>query len=93
MKTTLVTIFVSLFFLKGYTAFEKTGENYFHVFLNGTEIGTVGEADRAEQLLQEARRNIASQSEDMIFIDAACGRRSFVGHTDRGRYHAGSHGA
>ena len=35
VKTTLVTIFVSLFFLKGYTAFEKTGENYFHVFLNG----------------------------------------------------------
>lgn len=70
VKTTLVTIFVSLFFLKGYTVFEKTGENYFHVFLNGTEIGTVGEADRAEQLLKEARRNIASQSEDMIFIDA-----------------------
>ena len=70
VKTTLVTIFVSLFFLKGYTVFEKTGENYFHVFLNGMEIGTVGEADRAEQLLQEARRNIASQSEDMIFIDA-----------------------
>lgn len=57
-------------FLKGYAAFEKTGENYFHVFLNGNEIGTVGEADRAEQLLQEARRNIASQSDDMIFVDA-----------------------
>lgn len=62
--------FVSLFFLKGYAAFEKTGENYFHVFLNGNEIGTVDEADRAEQLLQEARRNIASQSDDMIFMDA-----------------------
>lgn len=62
--------FVSLFFLKGYAAFEKTGENYFHVFLNGNEIGTVGEADRAEQLLPEARRNIASQSDDMIFMDA-----------------------
>ena len=60
-----------LFPLKGYAAFEKTGENYFHVFLNGNEIGTVGEADRAEQLLQEVRRNIASQSDDMIF----CGRR------------------
>ena len=56
VKTTLATLFVSLFFLKGYAAFEKTGENYFHVFLNGNEIGTVGEADRAEQLLQEARR-------------------------------------
>ena len=38
--------------------------------MNGNEIGTVGEADRAEQLLQEARRNIASQSDDMIFMDA-----------------------
>ena len=44
VKTTLATLFVSLFFLKGYAAFEKTGENYFHVFLNGNEIGTVGEA-------------------------------------------------
>ena len=70
VKTTLATLFVSLFFLQGYAAFEKTGENYFHVFLNGNEIGTVGEADRAEQLLQEARRNIASQSDDMIFMDA-----------------------
>lgn len=70
VKTTLATLFVSLFFLKGYAAFEKTGENYFHVFLNGNEIGTVSEADRAEQLLQEARRNIASQSDDMIFMDA-----------------------
>ena len=70
VKTTLATLFVSLFFLKGYAAFEKTGENYFHVFLNGNEIGTVGEADRVEQLLQEARRNIASQSDDMIFMDA-----------------------
>ena len=39
VKTTLATLFVSLFFLKGYAAFEKTGENYFHVFLNGNEIG------------------------------------------------------
>ena len=70
VKTTLATLFVSLFFLKGYAAFEKTGENYFHVFLNGNEIGTVGEADRAEQLLQEARRNIASGSDDILFMDA-----------------------
>ena len=70
VKTTLATLFVSLFFLKGYAAFEKTGENYFHVFLNGNEIGTVGEAGVAEQLLQEARRNIASQSDTMVFMDA-----------------------
>ena len=34
VKTTLVTIFVSLFFLTGYTVFEKTEDNYYHVFLN-----------------------------------------------------------
>ena len=49
VKTTLATLFVSLFFLKGYAAFEKTGENYFHVFLNGNEIGTERWAKQTER--------------------------------------------
>ena len=50
VKTTLATLFVSLFFLKGYAAFEKTGENYFHVFLNGNEIGKIGRASCRERV-------------------------------------------
>ena len=32
IKTTLITLFFSLFFLNGYVSFEKTGDNFFHIF-------------------------------------------------------------
>lgn len=70
IKTTLLTLFVCMLFMKGYTVFEKTGENYFHITINGTEVGTIGDADRAWELFAEARRSIAAQSEELTFIDA-----------------------
>lgn len=70
IKTTLITLFICTFFMKGYITFEKTGENYFHVFINGTEVGTVGDAESAECLLLTARKNVASKSEELTFIDA-----------------------
>lgn len=70
IKVTLFLLFCGLLFTNGYTAFEKTGENFFHVFVDGEEVGVVGEAARAEELLLEARRNIASQSDDLVFLEA-----------------------
>lgn len=69
IKVTLFLLFCGLLFTNGYTAFEKTGENFFHVFVDGEEVGVVGEAARAEELLLEARRNIASQSDDLVFLE------------------------
>ncbi|MCH5344780.1 MAG: M23 family metallopeptidase [Acetatifactor sp.] len=70
IKTTLLTLFVCLLFGKGYTTFERAGENYFHIFINGTEIGTIGDPDKAWELLTAARRSIAMESEELTFIDA-----------------------
>ena len=69
VKATLITLFVCLLFLEGYVTFEKTGENFFHVFVNGVQVGTVGEAEAAEKLLIKARKNVASQSETLTFMD------------------------
>lgn len=69
-KYTVLTLFACVFFLKGYTVLEKTGENYFHVKINNTEVGTAKDAKLAEELLVEARRKIASESEELIFMDA-----------------------
>lgn len=69
IKTTLLTLFMCFLFGRGYTVLEQEGENYFHIFINGTEIGTVGDRDRAWELLVEARRNIASESKELTFID------------------------
>lgn len=70
IKTTLFTLFLCLLFVKGYIPFEQSGENFFHVWLNGQEVGTVGERERAEQLLIEARRNIASESSELVLMEA-----------------------
>ena len=70
IKTTLITLFFSLFFLNGYVSFEKTGDNFFHIFLNGQEVGTVGDTAEAEELLVQARRKIALKTDDLLFMEA-----------------------
>lgn len=69
VKATLITLFVCLLFVEGYVAFERTGENFFHVFVNGVQVGTVGEAETAEKLLIKARKNVAAGSEKLTFMD------------------------
>lgn len=70
IKSTLFTLFGCLLFVKGYTPYEETGENFFHVFVNEQEVGIVGDTQRAEELLVEARRRVASESEELVFIEA-----------------------
>lgn len=69
IKTTVLTLFCCTFFMKGYTSFEKTGENYFHIMLNGQAVGTLGDRESAEELLVEARRGIASESDELLFLE------------------------
>lgn len=69
IKTTLAVLFFCLLFIDGYVPFERTGENYFHIRLNGREIGTVGDRESAERLLIAARRNVASGSSELVFME------------------------
>lgn len=70
IKTTLITLFVCLLFVKGYTLVEETGENYFHISINGEKVGTTGDAEHAKELLASARRNIVSMNDELTFINA-----------------------
>ena len=67
--TSFLTMFICSLFLAGYQRFESEGENYFHIYLNGIKVGTAGDADTAERLFLQARREIAEQSEDIVFMD------------------------
>lgn len=85
VKMTVLTLFCCTLFLKGYTLLEKTGENYFHIKINQTEIGTIGDAGRADELLSAARRNIACESDELTFVDAQMtleGKEVFWGKVD-----------
>lgn len=75
----------SLFLVPNFIPFGRGTDNYFHVFLNGEEVGIVSDEAEAEEDLIRARRGIAGTSGDMIFIDADLevrGEEVFWGQTD-----------
>lgn len=86
IKTTLGTLFLGILFLKGYTPFQPTGENFFHIRVNGQEVGTLGDRDRIEELLLQARKNVAALDEELVFMKADLdirGEEVLWGETDR----------
>lgn len=69
MKVTAGILFLAALFLPSYTKWEEEEENLFTIYLNGESVGVVSEKARAEELLQEARRELVSDSEELVFID------------------------
>ena len=70
IMSTVFTLFFCTLFLRGYTPFERTGENIFYVQVNGQEVGALGNREEAEELLIMARRNVASASDELVFMEA-----------------------
>ena len=86
IKATLGTLLIGVLFLKGYTPFEPTGENFFHIQVNGRDVGTLGDRDRIEELLLQARKNVAASSDELVFMKAdmsVTGEEVLWGETDR----------
>lgn len=44
-------------------------DNIFTIYLNEENVGVVGDAARAEELLQEVRRGLVSDAKELLFID------------------------
>lgn len=70
IMSTVFTLFFCTLFLRGYTPFERAGDNIFYVQVNGQAVGTLGNSEEAEELLIQARRNVASASEELVFMEA-----------------------
>lgn len=69
IKTMMIILFLCLLFIEGYIPYEQTGENLFHVSLNGEEVGVLENKDLAEELLIQARKNVASKSSELVFME------------------------
>ena len=68
MKLAAGILFVAALFLPSYSKWEETGDNMFTIYLNGENVGVVGEEAQAEELLQAARRELVSGSDELVFI-------------------------
>ena len=85
IKYKLITLFCCLLFVPGYVPFESTGENFFHIFINGTEVGVTNDVQAAEKLFIQARKDIASANKRLVFMDAemsVTGEEVLYGYVD-----------
>lgn len=64
----ILALFLCIFFMQGLPRFEHTGDNTFNIFLNGEFVGTIDDGSRAEHLLIESRRKVASRSSSLMFM-------------------------
>ncbi len=70
LAVSVFVLLVSLFFVPEFVPFRKQGNNMFHIFLNGEEVGTLASAAQAKQCLRAARRQMELRSDDILYIDA-----------------------
>ena len=85
IKSWVLTVVVCIFLLPSYAKFEKNGNNLYHISLNGIEVGVVANESVVEGYLIEARKNVVSGSDDLIFIEAdveVIGEEKLVGRID-----------
>lgn len=69
IRWNMLILFVCLLFMRGYVKFESTGDNLYHIFINGTQVGSVAHLQDAEDMLWRARREIASSSDNLMLMD------------------------
>lgn len=61
---------LSLLLFPSYRHESDTATNYLHLYLNGEDVGDVASMEDAKACLQEARRNIAAGSDDLVYAKA-----------------------
>ncbi|MBO5283447.1 MAG: M23 family metallopeptidase [Lachnospiraceae bacterium] len=69
LKWNFMILLLCLFFIPSFVKFESTGDNLFHIFVNGIEVGSVDKLEEAEDMLWDARREIAAASEELVLMD------------------------
>ena len=87
--TTGITLLVLLFGVPSFPRFQKTGDNFYKVSINGTEIGNSSDPEEVERLVAEARREITETEGTMVYIPVEItseGQELLFGNTDS-RHH------
>ncbi len=85
LKTGLLAMIVSFFLLPNYIKVTRDGNTIYTVFLNDKQVGTVSDVSSLEEYLEQSRRELAKESEDMVFVDTdlqITGQEKYFGLTD-----------
>lgn len=70
LKMAALVLLVSFFLLPSFVVVKSTGDNIFDVTVNGTTVGCVSSAEKANRLLWRARRQLAKDTDGMLLAGA-----------------------
>ena len=80
----LAVVFMMLLF-PCFQTLEQGDDNLFHIYVNDSLVGTLGDADRAETCFKEARRQAASTQDGLLLADVELrteGQSVLIGELD-----------
>ena len=70
IKVAALAVFAGILFFPTWQKLESTGDNIFTVYLNDTQVGTVGNLEQVESCLIAARRKLAGTSDELVLADS-----------------------
>lgn len=72
IEAAVITLAACALLFPSLQLFERTGDNFFTVRLNGTEVGHIGSVDGLDNMMAEARRQAVADvgNGELVFIDA-----------------------
>lgn len=70
IKVAVFVIVIAAFFLPQRQTMESTGDNSFTVYLNGVQVGVMGDIEEVDECLIAARKQLASGSEEIVLADS-----------------------
>lgn len=86
MKAGGFALLICAFLLPSYVAYEASGNNFYTVYLNGVEVGSVEQPEDADAYMIEARKQVVNGNRDLILIDTqlqVTGQEIVWGITDK----------
>ncbi len=70
IKVAVFASVIAAFFLPQRQAMESDGNNYFTVYLNGVQVGVMGDITEADECLIAARKELANSSDDLVLAES-----------------------
>ncbi len=70
IKVAVLASVIAAFFLPCFQPFEREGENIFTVYLNGMQVGVMGDIEEVDECLIAARKKLAGSSEELVLAES-----------------------
>ncbi len=70
MKIAFVVTALNIIFIPSFVKYVPDEANLYRIFLNGQELGSLGDIDDLQSMLTQARREVAKGQDGILFMDA-----------------------